>query len=111
MKDRIHTMTTVTVSATMTLTEGELGALDALAGYGTDGFLKTFYKEMGEAYLRPYEKHLRSLFEKIREVAPPALQRANQMRRDIENADRQRAQPKPPPARKAIAADFGIVEQ
>lgn len=82
--------TTVTVDATLDLSEGELAALDALAGYGTDPFLKTFYKEMGEAYLKPHERHLRSLFEKIKEVAPPALRRAQEMRRDILEADKKR---------------------
>jgi hypothetical protein len=47
------------------LSEEEAGALDALAGYGVDAFLKTFYEKMGEAYLKPYEKGLRSLFKSV----------------------------------------------
>ena len=49
------------------LTEQQAGALDALVGYGTDTFLEVFYKHLGEAYLKPYEAGLRSLFEEIRE--------------------------------------------
>lgn len=49
--------------ATITLNEAEMGALDALAGYGTDTFLRVFYKEMGKSYLEPHEAGLRSLFE------------------------------------------------
>ncbi len=84
MRPEIRTI--VTVEVTLQLTEGELGALDALAGYGTDGFLKTFYEKMGEAYLKPHEKHLRSLFEKVREVAPSALRQAKDMRQALLDA-------------------------
>lgn len=76
----------VTVEATMTLDEGELGALDALVGYGTDAFLKVFYEKMGEAYLKPHEKSLRSLFEKIRQTAPGPLAHVQQMRNDLRKA-------------------------
>ncbi len=57
----------LTARVVMELTEAEAGALDALVGYGVEPFLKAFYKEMGEAYLKPYEKGLRSLFQSIRE--------------------------------------------
>jgi hypothetical protein len=40
------------VHLSMTLEEAK--ALDALAGYGADGFLKVFYEHMGRAYLQPY---------------------------------------------------------
>jgi hypothetical protein len=64
---------TITTTALLELTEAEMGALDALAGYGTDPFLKTFYKHMGEAYLKPYETGLRSLFDRIKSTVPSAL--------------------------------------
>lgn len=73
----------VTVEATMTLDEGELAALDALVGYGTDSFLKVFYEKMGESYLKPHEKSLRSLFEKVRQTAPAPLAHVRQMRNDL----------------------------
>lgn len=52
-------------------------ALEALAGYGSDGFLKVFYQHMGRAYLEPHEVGLRSLFETIRTELPPILCRAD----------------------------------
>lgn len=64
---------TVTVTATLTLDHAEIAALDALAGYGTDAFLKVFYDKLGEAYLRPHEAGLRSLFDTIRHDATSAL--------------------------------------
>lgn len=66
-KIRIRPKVHFTVDAT--LTEGDLRALDALAGYGTDSFLEVFYKHMGKHYLQPHEKDLRSLFEKIKSLS------------------------------------------
>lgn len=56
----------VTATIVLHLSEAEAGALDALAGYGTDEFLRVFYDKMGKAYLQPYEKGLRSLFDSVR---------------------------------------------
>lgn len=62
-------------------TEVEMRALDALAGYGTDDFLKIFYAEMGEHYLKPHEKGIRTLFTAIREQMPGILKRADNSRK------------------------------
>lgn len=50
---------------TIRLTEREARALDALAGYGFKSFIEIFYK-LGTHYMKPYEKDLESLFDKIR---------------------------------------------
>lgn len=55
----------LSLTVAMVLTEQEAGALDALAGYGVDGFLEVFYTKMGKAYLQPYEAGLRSLFDSV----------------------------------------------
>jgi hypothetical protein len=52
------------------LTENELRALDALVGYGFDNFLKSFYSGLGQHYLKPYEKDLKQLFDKIESLRP-----------------------------------------
>lgn len=52
----------LTVEIVIALTEAEARALEALAGYGADPFLKVFYKSMGRHYLEPHEEGLRSLF-------------------------------------------------
>lgn len=64
----------------VTLTLGECKALDALAGYGIDAFLKVFYEHMGKAYLQPYEKDLRSLFEKSRHQIPKIVHQIDEAR-------------------------------
>ena len=68
------------VKVMLELNEDEIRALDALAGYGVEGFLKVFYKEMGQHYLRPHEAGLRSLFNVIRSDLPPIMRRAKAAR-------------------------------
>ncbi|SMF47906.1 hypothetical protein SAMN02982917_2348 [Azospirillum oryzae] len=77
---KIEARATLHVEVPFTLNESEAAALEALAGYGTDAFLKVFYKQMGEAYLRPHEAGLRSLFEGARTHMPDILERARRAR-------------------------------
>lgn len=63
------------------LSEAEIRALDALAGYGTDAFLKVFYAQMGQHYMQPHEAGLRSLFEAIRRDLAPILRRQDAARK------------------------------
>lgn len=78
----IKARVSIAVQATMELNESELAALDALAGYGTDGFLEVFYAKMGRAYLQPHEAGLRSLFDKIRADVPNTLRLLQDARKD-----------------------------
>jgi hypothetical protein len=57
---------TITGHITIRLSEEEAGALDALVGYGAEEFLKAFYQHLGQAYLKPHESGLKSLFESVR---------------------------------------------
>lgn len=65
---RIDLNLTCEFTATFKLSETELKSLDALAGYGTDEFLKCFYTHLGKAYLEPYEQGIRTIFDKIKEM-------------------------------------------
>jgi len=60
----------VSFTVNIDLSEGELRALDALAGYGTKEFLTCFYTHMGKHYLEPFEKDLIGLFEKAKSLRP-----------------------------------------
>lgn len=71
----------VDVSATFSLNEAEMRAMDALVGYGVDGFLEVFYRQLGKAYMQPHEAGLRSLFKSIRETVPGILQRTDAARK------------------------------
>jgi hypothetical protein len=70
----------VVVETTMVLSEDEVAALEALAGYGTEEFLRVFYERLGKNYLRPHEAGLRSLFATIRRDAPTILHGAKKAR-------------------------------
>lgn len=49
------------------ISESEARALDALAGYGDDAFIKQFYEHLGKHYMEPHEKGLRLFLKTIRE--------------------------------------------
>lgn len=85
---KIESRAKLHVEVPFTLTEGEAAALDALAGYGTDAFLRVFYKEMGEAYLRPHEAGLRTLFESVRANIPNIIDRAEKARATFNGRDK-----------------------
>ncbi len=72
---------TVNVEVRLVINEAEARALDALAGYGTEPFLKTFYEHMGKHYLQPHENGLRSLFDAVREHVGPILDRLDKARK------------------------------
>lgn len=71
----------ISITATFTISEGELRALDALTGYGVDSFMECFYKHMGATYMKPYDKDMREFLKSIREIAGPILSRANEARK------------------------------
>lgn len=81
MANRLIQKSSVEAKAFIVLSEVEIAALGALAGYGIESFLKVFYTHMGECYLRPHENGLRSLFETIQEEAPSFLRRAQEARK------------------------------
>lgn len=70
----------VEVTTTFTVTESELRALDALAGYGDDAFIKMFYKDLGSAYMKPYEAGLRLFLQSVRDMAGPIIRRTDKAR-------------------------------
>jgi hypothetical protein len=71
----------VDVSATFTVNEAELRALDALAGYGDDAFIKAFYEKLGSAYMLEHEHGLREFLQSVRNFAPAILHRADAARK------------------------------
>ncbi len=63
----------ITITATFSVDEEELRALDALAGYGSDSFVKAFYEFLGKAYMRDHEKGLRRFLDGVRAQVPSHL--------------------------------------
>lgn len=66
---------------TFTVTEQEARALDALAGYGDDAFIKAFYEKLGKAYMQNHEEGLRSFLRSIRALVGPVLARQDMARK------------------------------
>lgn len=62
------------------LSESEARALEAMAGYGDDAFIKVFYDKLGKHYMRDHEVGLRSLLKSARQQIPPILYRADEAR-------------------------------
>lgn len=52
----------------MVLKEDEARALLAITIYGADAFLKSFYQQLGTAYLKEHEAGLKSLFKNIEPI-------------------------------------------
>lgn len=73
--------TSVSITATLTLNEGQLRALDALAGYGDEAFLKAFYVKLGKHYMQPFERDLRELFALVRSDVGPAIKGIKEARK------------------------------
>ncbi|QHJ81343.1 MAG: hypothetical protein [Bacteriophage sp.] len=80
---KITQQPTVSVEATFTVNEIELRALDALAGYGDDAFIKMFYKDLGNHYMKPYEAGLREFLTSIRTLAGPIIRRTDAARKEF----------------------------
>lgn len=77
---RFLTKPVVVTTATIEVTEVEMRALDALAGYGDDAFMKVFYEHLGEHYMKPHDAGMRSFLKSVRSEIPCVLQRINKAR-------------------------------
>lgn len=73
------------VEIVFTINESEARALDALAGYGTEAFLKHFYATLGSAYMKPHEKGMIEFLDSIRNIVNPALGRLSKARMSLNN--------------------------
>lgn len=71
---------TIELNVTLSLTESEVHALDALFGFDADEFLKVFYAGLGRSYLEPHEAGFRLLHKTIRGLTGPAMGRVARAR-------------------------------
>lgn len=81
------------LTITLRITESEARALDALAGYGDNAFVKAFYEKLGEAYMRKHENGLRLFLTTVRSLMPGVLGRADRARNAFAGIEK----PAPPP--------------
>jgi hypothetical protein len=73
----------IDLKVVLELDEEEARALSGIFGYGVDPFLKAFYKEMGKAYVQPYEKGVRRLHERIRGLMDHEISKIDDVRRKL----------------------------
>lgn len=76
------------VTVSFTVNESEARALDALAGYGDDAFIKAFYERLGTSYMTKHECGLREFLKSIRDVVGPALAEIDTARRWIKERNK-----------------------
>lgn len=79
------------VTVTFEIDEEEARALEAMAGYGEETFIKAFYTNLGEAYMKRHEAGLRRFLASIRDVVNPALGRIDQARLLLKERDKERS--------------------
>ncbi|RSC37315.1 hypothetical protein EGT36_08615 [Agrobacterium sp. FDAARGOS_525] len=73
----------VQFTSTLTLTETEMRALDAIVGYGFDSFIKVFKRDLGENYIQSHEDGARALFATIKREVHPALNEVAEIRKRL----------------------------
>lgn len=78
---QFKTTTRIEATATITFGESELRALEAMTGYGIEGFLKVFYEKCGRHYMQPHEQGLRDLFATIAKPVGQALGQVDECRK------------------------------
>lgn len=69
------------ITVCFTVDEAEARALDALAGYGDDAFIKVFYEKLGKAYMEEHEAGLRSFLKSVRSCVRPAIDMVSNARK------------------------------
>lgn len=83
---KITQRATIEASATFSVDEEEMRALDALVGYGFQSFIDTFKKHMGTHYMQGHEDGMKRFFESIRGSIPGILSRTDDARAVFEGS-------------------------
>lgn len=74
---------TIDLQVQFNISEAEARALNALAGYGDDEFVRVFYAHLGKAYMADHEDGLRLFLATIRQMMPGILARADAARKEF----------------------------
>ena len=85
---RITQKTTLDLCITFSVNEEEARALEALAGYGDDAFIKAFYEKLGSHYMSRHEQGLREFLCSIRAIIPKELYKINRAREALSDKPR-----------------------
>ena len=77
----IKSTSNMSFGVTLQLSEQEARALEAIAMYGVEEFLKVFYAHLGKSYLQPYEDATKDLFKTIKTELPKHLGKFTMLRK------------------------------
>lgn len=84
---RVNSTSKIELELAFVVTEVEARALEAMAGYGDDAFIKVFYEKLGEHYMRDHEAGLRSFLKNCRDTIPQHLGKIDRARKAFENKE------------------------
>ena len=71
----------IEVRITLSLSEEEARALEALAGYGHKDFVGQFYEKFGRSYMQGHEEGLMSFLKSVKEIMPRELGKIDKARK------------------------------
>lgn len=71
----------LTFTSTITLTEVEMRALEALVCYGDEAFIKAFKENLGSCYIENHTDGLISFFDTVRKQVLPAVHQVDKSRK------------------------------
>lgn len=77
---KVNNTVNIQFSTTITLTEMEIRALDALVGYGDEAFIRAFKENLGSYYIENYTDGLVSFFNAVRGQVLPAMRQIDGIR-------------------------------
>jgi hypothetical protein len=81
----LHMHPNIKFTINLQITEGELKALDGIAGYGDDAFIKVFKEGLGESYIRDHKGDLCIFLRSVRDQAPGILKNIKTIKEDMLN--------------------------
>lgn len=82
---RIITNAHVELHLQFVVNEAEARALEAMAGYGVDNFVKAFYQRLGESYMQKHEAGLRSFLKAVKDEIPVVLVKVDEARKAFQS--------------------------
>lgn len=72
---------TITLNVCLALDDSETAALQALTGYSNDALLKAIESKVSEALVREHRPGLSSLFDSIRSLLGPIVDKGNEAKK------------------------------
>ena len=79
MKPKVKSEVKIDIKISVELTLSEARALNQIASYNVNDFLKLFYQHLGKSYLHPHEAGVIQLFETAKELLGSEIYKADKI--------------------------------